>query len=136
MPYFWRVASVNDKGDAGPWSRTLSFVGAADAPILKATRVAGNLPLEIDTSSAQSHQVQIARDASFTNIVSDRTIVGNKFDVDKLSANAYYIRVRGIAVGEQIAGVWSEPRMLEVYPLGGGWWLSESPAPIHAPASR
>ena len=135
---YWRVASVNAKGESGPWSPTGTFVGAANLPVLNAKRAAGALPLEIDASSAQTHQVQIARDTRFTNLASDRTVTGNKFDLGSLSANVYYIRVRAIAGSEKLAGPWSEPRMLEVYPFGGGWWLSvsNSPAATSAPPAN
>lgn len=125
-PYFWRVAAVNAKGNTGPWSETLSFVGAADAPVLKMASLGGSRSLEIDGSTTQSYQVQIAHDDRFANMVSDRVILGNKLDLAGLSVNAYYIRVR--AVG----GTWSEPRLLEIYPLGGGWWLSTQIVPKHA----
>ncbi len=129
-PYFWRVAAVNAKGNTGPWSETLSFVGAADAPVLKMASTGGSTSLQIDGSVAQSYQVQIARDDRFASIVSDRVILGNKLDLAGLSVNAYYIRVR--AVG----GTWSEPRLLEVYPAG--WWLSTQivPKPAAQPAAN
>lgn len=139
----WRVASTNAKGESGPWSPSRSFIGAADLPVLNAKRAAGAMPLEIDASSAQAHQVQIARDPRFTNIASDRTIVGSKFDLGSLPTNVYYIRVRAmdktVNGSEKLAGPWSEPRMLEVYPFGGGWWLSVSNAPAATsapPANR
>ena len=134
--YYWRVASVDPKGETGPWSSTQSFIGVADVPILRAKRAAGMMHLEIDASSAQSHQVQIARDERFTNMASDRTIAGNKFDLGSLAANAYYVRVRAVAGSEKIVGPWSEPRLLEVYPFGGGWWLSVSHSPAPVPANR
>ena len=138
--YYWRIASMNAKGETGPWSAVRTFVGAADLPVLKAKRSAGASQLEIDASAAQTHQVQIARDERFTNIASDRNITGNKFDLGNLGVGAYYIRVRAVAgsvIGsEQAVGPWSDPRLLEVYPLGGGWWLSESQSLIRAPASR
>ena len=136
VSYYWRVASLNAEGETGPWGATQSFIGVADVPILRAKRVAGMMPLEIDASSAPSHQVQIARDERFTNMASDRTIAGNKFELGNLAANAYYVRVRAVAGGEQTVGPWSEPRLLEVYPFGGGWWLSVSHSPAPVPANR
>ena len=96
------------------------------------------MSLEIDGSHTQSHQVQIARDEKFTDMMSDRVIVGNKFDLGQLSANTYYIRARASASGGQISGTWSEVRLLEVYTLSGGWWLSMplSPVPPSVPAQR
>ena len=138
--YYWRVASVNAKGETGPWSAVRTFVGAADLPILKAKRSAGASQLEIDASAAQTHQVQIARDERFTNVASDRTITGNKFDLGNVAVGAYYIRVRAVAGSvmgsEKAVGQWSEARVLEVYPFGGGWWLSESQVQARAPASK
>ena len=136
VSYYWRVASLNAKGETGPWSPARSFIGVADVPILRAKRAAGMMPLEIDASSAQSHQVQIARDERFTNMASDRTIAGNKFELGNLAANAYYVRVRAVTGSEKTVGPWSEPRLLEVYPFGGGWWLSVSHSPAPVPANR
>lgn len=134
--YYWRVASVNAKGETGPWSAVRTFVGAADLPILKTKLSAGASQLEIDASAAQTHQVQIARDERFTNIASDRNITGNKFDLGNLGVGGYYIRVRAVIGSEKVVGPWSESRVLEVYPFGGGWWLSESQATTRAPTSR
>lgn len=136
--YFWRVASVNAKGDTGPWSPTLTFTVPTDTLVIKMSGAGDNRSIEIAGSPAPSHQVQIARDDRFTNMVSDRVIAGNKFALGDLPVNAYYIRVRAIAGSEQPTGAWSEPRLLEIYPLGGGWWLSEPPTPISAtaPANR
>ena len=138
VPYFWRVASVNANGDIGPWSQTRSFLGAAEVPALKTRRGDGNTSLEIDGSIAPSHQVQIARDARFSNIASDRVIVGNKFDLSGIPVNTYYVRVRAVLGSDQTLGGWSEPRLLEVYPLRGGWWLSETfqPPAATAPANK
>ncbi len=126
VPYFWRVASVNANGDIGPWSQTRSFLGAAEVPALKTRRGDGNTSLEIDGSIAPSHQVQIARDVRFSNITSDRVIVGNKFELSGIPVSSYYVRVRAVLGSDQAACGWSEPRLLEVYPLRGGWWLSET----------
>ena len=131
--YFWRAASVNAKGDTGPWSQTLSFTSAADAPVISARQSGGKMSLEIEGSAAPSHQIQIARDERFTKIVSDRVITGNKPDIGELPVNVYYVRVRAGVVGEQVAGPWSEARYLEVYAFGGGWWLSMPLAPMTAP---
>lgn len=138
VPYFWRVASVNANGDTGPWSQTRSFLGAAEVPALKTRRGDGNTSLEIDGSIAPSHQVQIARDARFSNITSDRVIVGNKFDLTGIPVNTYYVRVRTVLGNDQAVGGWSEPRLLEVYPLRGGWWLSETfePPATAAPTNK
>ncbi|MEO8385155.1 MAG: FecR domain-containing protein [Betaproteobacteria bacterium] len=134
--YYWRVASVNTKGEIGPWSAVRTFVGAADQPVLNAKRAAGAMSLEIDASAAQTHQVQIARDERFIHVASDRNVTGNNFDLGDIAVGAYYIRVRAVIGSEKAVGPWSEPRLLEVYPFGGGWWLSESQSPMRAPASR
>ena len=140
VPYFWRVASVNANGDIGPWSQTRSFLGAAEVPALKTRRGDGNTSLEIDGSIAPSHQVQIARDVRFSNLTSDRVIIGNKFDLSGIPVNTYYVRVRAVVGSDQVLGGWSEPRLLEVYPLRGGWWLSETlqpqPPAVSLPANK
>lgn len=134
--YFWRVASVNAKGDTGPWGQAQSFTSVADAPVLTAKQTGGKMSLEIEGSGAPSHQLQIARDDRFTKITSDRVVTGNKPDLGPLAVNTYYIRVRASAVGEQPAGPWSEPRLLEVYAFGGDWWLSKPLAAAPAPTSK
>ena len=112
--------------------------GSDHTLVIKMSGAGDNRSIEIAGSPAPSHQVQIARDHRFTNMASDRVIAGNKFALGDLPVNAYYIRVRAIAGSEQPTGAWSEPRLLEIYPLGGGWWLSEPPTPISAtaPANR
>ena len=92
--YLWRVASFNTKNEPGPWNEVQSFTVPSSAPVINATRVRGEMSLEIGGSTAQSHQVQIVRDEKFTNLVSDRVLAGNKFELGALAANAYYVRVR------------------------------------------
>ena len=136
--YFWRAASVNAKGNTGPWSQTAGFVVVTEAPDLNMSGGGGSSrSIEIVGSAAASHQVQIARDERFINIASDRVITGNRFELGELPVNAYYIRVRTV-VGtekpdEQRAGAWSVPRLLEIYPLGRSWWLSQPLSPATAP---
>lgn len=130
--YFWRVASMSSKGDSGPWSAAQSFVSVAETPVLTATRRDGKTLLDVDRSSAISHQVQISRDEKFINVIVDRVSAGNRFDIGELAAEVYYIRVRGRDDAGQAIGNWSEMHMLEVYAAGGGWWLSR---PLSVPAS-
>jgi hypothetical protein len=122
--YFWRVASMSGTGDIGPWSAAQSFVSVAETPALMTTRRDGKTFLDVDGSSAQSHQVQISRDEKFVNVAVDRVIAGNRFDFGDLASDMYFIRVRGRDDAGQAVGNWSETRMLEVYAPGGGWWLS------------
>ena len=136
--YFWRAASVNAKGNTGPWSRTAGFVVVAEALNLKISGGGDSRSIDIAGSAAATHQVQIARDERFINIASDRVITGNKFELGELPVNAYYVRVRAIVgtekPNEQSSATWSEPRLLEIYPLGRGWWLSQPLSPAVAPA--
>ena len=135
--YFWRAASVNAKGNTGPWSRTAGFVVVAEALNLKMSGGGDSRSIDIAGSAAATHQVQIARDERFINIASDRVITGNKFELGELPVNAYYVRVRAIVgtekPNEQSSATWSEPRLLEIYPLGRGWWLSQPLSPAVAP---
>ena len=135
--YFWRAASVNAKGNTGPWSPTAGFVVVTEAPDLKMSGGGDNSSIEIVGSAAASHQVQIARDERFINIASDRVITGNKFELGELPVNAYYIRVRAVVgtekPNEQPSGIWSVPRLLEIYPLSRSWWLSQPRSPAAAP---
>ena len=135
--YFWRAASVNAKGNTGPWSRTAGFVVVTEAPDLNMSSGGGSRSIEIVGSAAASHQVQIARDERFINIASDRVITGNRFELGELPVNAYYIRVRTVVgtekPNEQPSGTWSVPRLLEIYPLGRSWWLSQPLSPAAAP---
>ena len=135
--YFWRAASVNAKGNIGPWSPTAGFVVVTEAPDLKMSGGGDNSSIDIVGSAAASHQVQIARDERFINIASDRVITGNKFELGELPVNAYYIRVRAVVgtekPNEQPSGIWSVPRLLEIYPLSRSWWLSQPRSPAAAP---
>ena len=136
--YFWRAASVNAKGNSGPWSRTATFVVVAEALEIKMSGRGDSRSIEIAGSVAATHQVQIARDERFVNLASDRIITGNRFELGDLPVYAYYIRVRAVVGAEKpneaSSGTWSVPRLLEIYPLGRGWWLSQPLSPAVAPA--
>ncbi len=132
--YLWRVASKDAAGKVGPWSETIAFAVAAEAPLLKPKRGQKSIALELDVAGGKQYQVQISRNERFTNLVSDQIANTAELKLSGLSPNVYYVRIRVVTLSEkgavEGAGEWSDIGMLEVYP--NDWWLSS----YHAPATR
>lgn len=129
--YVWRIASLDTAGKAGPWSEAQAFVIAAEAPVLKPKRGQKTIVLELDSGGGRQYQVQVSRNARFTNLVSDQVVATPELNLSGLSQNVYFVRIRLATVGADgvAAGIgeWSETGTLEVY--ANDWWLSTHHVP-------
>lgn len=126
--YHWRLASVREGGDVGPWGDGTSFTRLppppppppAPPPQPPQTTDAGlvlrwaTVPLP-----GMRYQVQVARDAEFTQIVLDETTTASERLLPKPEPGRYHVRVRAIAPDGR-AGSYGLPQVVEV-PGGYGW---------------
>ncbi len=117
--YQWRVATNDVAGEEGPFSDPQPFllrpapVGPeieepAIDPDMLVLRWRAGLP-------GQTYQVQLARDANFSEIVLDRTIEEARLETRRPIAGRYYLRVRTIDVDGYV-GEFGPAQQFEVRP--------------------
>ena len=123
--WHWRIASVRADGDQGPWSDALHFEQREipPPPAAAAAQVDGErLALRWSRRDAgDRYRLQLARDATFGELVLERELAEPEFALDGLSPGQYHLRLRTLDA-EGYAGPWSAPSQFEV-PTPLWWWL-------------
>jgi hypothetical protein len=121
--YFWRVSSVRPDGDAGPFGDAQSFT-------LKPMPAAPNPPKEEGNrvtftwggEEGQTFDFQLARDATFTNIVSQSKLTKPEIVVEKpRESGTYFMRYRAIDP-DGFVGPYSGSQKIDVK-ADKPWWL-------------
>ena len=127
----WRLAAVAAGGDVGPWSDALSFERIErppppplpSAPSAQAPKPADE-GVMLNWSSAPgmgvSYQVQVARDAAFTDLVMDQKTQRTELLLAKPESGVYYVRLRSIGADGR-AGAYGSTQVIEVPRTL--WWL-------------
>ncbi|WP_415898964.1 FecR domain-containing protein [Neptuniibacter sp. QD48_11] len=105
--YFWRLASVDSKGEQGPYSDTRVFdvkpIPATPQPELEQDEQEVKLSWA-SSKYEQTYQVQIARDRKFATILTDTTVAEPEIAIPRPEGYRY-IRVRALA-DDGYAGAW------------------------------
>ncbi|QHE87105.1 FecR domain-containing protein [Hydrogenophaga sp. BPS33] len=122
--YFWRVAAVDRdaKGarDQGPFSAPLSFQRVALPPVPAAPRLRSgdtstlHIVWGASTGGPWRHQIQVARDAAFAQLVDERQLSEPVYTRAMPPAGTYHVRVRQIAA-DGLEGRWTDPQRFEVH---------------------
>ncbi|MBI5717043.1 MAG: FecR domain-containing protein [Burkholderiales bacterium] len=129
--HHWRVAAVRADGDTGPWSdaQMLDRVERPPPPpppsapgSQKAQAAAEGIVVNWAAAplAGASYQVQIARDAAFTQIVLDERSTRTEALLPKPDAGTYHVRVRTIGADGR-AGAFGGAQVIEV--PRSWWWL-------------
>lgn len=115
--YYWRVAAKNSAG-TGSYSTAINattLTGSASAPQNvvvsnigpSSARVAWTYPADDGGSPITSWDVQVSRNADFSDPTTHTGVVGSPYIVPNLVPNSqYYVRVRG--VNSAGVGLWSD----------------------------
>ncbi|MDO9434870.1 FecR domain-containing protein [Hydrogenophaga sp.] len=122
--YFWRVAAVarDAKGerDQGPFSAPVAFqrIALPPAPDAPNLRSGDATTLRITWRASTEggpwrHQIQLARDAAFTQLVDDQQLLAPDFTRPVPPAGTYHVRVRQIGA-DGLEGAWTDPQRFEV----------------------
>lgn len=120
--YYWRVAAVDEREGAGPFSDPQEFRRVVPAPALEEPDLSG-AQLQIRCRSGlpgQRYQFQLAEDQAFSTILLDRATDVPVLELDKPKAGVYYVRVRTIDP-DGFQNPYGPPQILEV-PYNA-WWL-------------
>ncbi len=124
--HHWRVASILASGDEGPFSDAHSFTRtlppAAPPPAEPQKNDDGLLLRWPSTAPAGTRwQVQVARDAAFTPLVSEDTVTEPQLLLRDPPAGTYFLRVKTIDA-DGFAGSFGQAQQIEV-PRSPWWWL-------------
>lgn len=125
--YYWRVASLRNDADQGPFSDAANFtLGAIPLrPQLTAPTVDGK-HLRVRWTAGeqgQTYQVQLANDNSFTQVLETRTVDRAEIEFDQPTAGTYYLRVKALD-NDGYAGAFSAVEQITIpKPEKPAWWL-------------
>lgn len=126
--WYWRLATVRASGDAGPWGDAATLERADPPPPPPAPPVeppqASDAGLVMRWAASPltgaRYQVQVARDAAFTQLLVDETTTATEWLLPKPGPGTYHLRVRSVAPDGR-AGDFGAAQVAEV--AGARWWL-------------
>lgn len=126
--YYWRVASLRDGTDQGPFSdaRQLTLAATPAKPQLT-TPTLDSKHLHARWSAAaepgQQYQVQLASDSAFTKLLVDRINDQPELVLDRPAAGTYYLRVKTIDKDGHAGPFASVEQVTVPQPRQTPWWL-------------
>ncbi len=122
--YQWRLASISESGEQGPFSPPRSFeikpipptptppTFTADEEKVVASWQAG--------AEGQTYQVQLAEDREFTNLLLDESLTDAQLEIPQVKGASRYLRVR-IVEPDGYLGPWGAVQ--KIAPLPDNGWL-------------
>jgi len=122
--HHWRLASIRGDGDTGPFSdaQTVIRVQPPPAPTAEPPAVTPDgILLRWRDDGAAGYQVQLARDAAFTQLLSDETVQTPQWLQRQPAPGTYYVRVRS-RDADGFQGPYGAVQQLDV-PHSRWWWL-------------
>jgi hypothetical protein len=124
--YHWRVASIRANGEQGPFSDAQSFTRIPPPPAPPPAEPQKNddgllLRWPSGDAAGTRWQAQVARDAAFTEVVRDETLVEPQLLLRDPPAGKYFVRVKTIDA-DGFVGPYGQTQQLEV-PSSPWWWL-------------
>lgn len=114
--YHWRLASERDGADIGPWGDALSFEVRPTPPPAPPPRSEvrdSGVSLSWPAQPGQRFDLQIARDSSFEQALSERRLEQPAFDFAAPQPGRWYLRLRVIEADGYV-GPWSGAQYFDV----------------------
>lgn len=122
--HHWRLASIRADGDIGPFSdaQTVIRVQPPPAPAADPPAVTPDgILLRWRNDGAAGYQIQMARDAAFTQLLADETVQAPQWLLRQPSPGTYHFRVRA-RDADGFLGPFGAVQQLDV-PHSRWWWL-------------
>jgi hypothetical protein len=132
--YHWRLASVRANGDIGPWGDAVRFTRlpppppppppppAPPAQPPQATPAGLVLRWATVALPGVQYQVQVARDAAFTQLVLDETTPASERVLAAPEPGQYHVRVRTVGADGR-TGAFGQTQVVDVAGGPRWWWL-------------
>lgn len=126
--YIWRLRSVRAGGDAGPWGQALPLELVEPPPAApgeaKADVASDRIALAWPRSPRPgvSYEVQVARDANFSELVAEGRVDEPSWSFEPAGAGLYHVRVRSVGADGR-PGPYGSTQQLDVPNRLRWWWL-------------
>jgi hypothetical protein len=126
--HHWRLASLRADGDQGPWGDAATVTGVDMPPPVDALppqATGDGLLLAWRAVPDARYQVQVARDAGFTQILHDRQTDRPQWLLPAPAPGTYHLRVRATNADGLVGpfGAAQQVQVPEPFGLRGWWWL-------------
>ena len=113
--YHWRLASLRPDGSRGPFGDPGSFT-VLEPSALAAPEVGGDtLRLQWSGPAGFQHQIQMARDAQFTDLLVDQVVDGASLALAPPAPGSYQVRTR-LVLPDGSRGAWSAVQRFDIAP--------------------
>ena len=122
--YFWRVAALDAREGAGPFSDVQEFRRVLPGPTVDAPAVRDK-EMTLRWRAAlpgQQSQVQLANNERFNPLLLDTRTAEAQVVIPRPPGGTYFIRTRTIDV-DGFEGPFGAPQHIEVPAANGKWWL-------------
>lgn len=112
--YFWRLASVRAGNDQGPWGGARAFT-LRPPPATPAPPKVGDTSLAFawEGEPGQTFELQLARDARFTDIVVERKLDKPELELPRPAGGVYFMRIRA-RDADGFQGPYTTPQRFEI----------------------
>jgi hypothetical protein len=95
--YRWRLASVRDGNDRGPWSPPRAFHVRPQPPVAKPPAVSDRqVSFEWEALPGQRFDFELARDVAFTDRVLEQRLTEPRISLPTPAPGRYFVRLRAI----------------------------------------
>lgn len=111
--YHWRLATLRADATRGPFGDPGAFTVLPPSAMAPPQVGAGGLRLQWSGPAGFRHQVQLARDAAFGDVLVDQVVDGASLDVPATAPGAYQVRTR-IVLPDGSSGPWSAVQRFEI----------------------
>lgn len=123
--YHWRVASISETAEQGPFGppRSFELKPLPDKPLATLAETDTSIMASWQAGLAgQTYQVQLADDRDFTNLLLDRTVNEPQIEIPQVTGMVRYLRVR-IVESDGFQGPWGAVQQIDPLPDKGWIYL-------------
>lgn len=121
--WYWRARSIRADGDAGPWGDAQRFT-LKPLPDDPASPAIGEKTVDFAWRGepGQTFLFQFARDADFSDLVSEKHLARPATTLPRPEPGTYYLRVRATD-DDGMVGPFTRAQRVEIPPAAPPWWL-------------
>lgn len=111
--YYWRLASQRSDGSRGPFGDAARFTVLEPSAVAPPQLGDATLQLQWSGPAGYPHQLQLARDAAFADLLLDRSVDGTRLSVPPPAPGTYLVRTR-LVMPDGSFGPWSAVQRFDV----------------------
>lgn len=127
--YAWRLASLRENGERGPWGVAHAYVVQPVPGPVTLTTYNQRLRFAWPTVPERIYDVQVARDAAFSDLLVNQRIGEAALTMPAPANGTYYLRLRASAPDGTVSP-WSGTQILRSVLILPWWSLSAPAAPV------